>query len=108
LYAVQSFALAQRRREMGIRLAIGGTPGDVRRLVFRESLRPALIGTAAGLGLAWWALQFLQSYLHQIDARDPWTLALVAVVLIATAFVAAWIPARRAARTDPAIVLRST
>jgi len=108
LYAVQSFAVTQRHREMGIRLAIGGTPADVRRLVFRESLRPVLIGMAAGLIAAWWAAQFVQSYLHQIDARDPRTLAFVAASLVATSLLAAWLPARRAARTDPAIVLRST
>ena len=107
LYAVQSFALARRRREMGIRLALGGSPRDLRRLVFRESLQPVLIGTGVGLAVAWWTAKFLQSYLHQIDARDPWTLTLVACVLIGTAIMAAWVPAGRAARTDPATVLRS-
>ena len=108
LYSVQSFAMTQRHREMGIRLAIGGSPADVRRLVFRDSLRPVLIGTIAGLVGAWWAAQFVQTFLHQVDARDPWTLAFVAGLLIATSILAAWLPARRAARTDPAVVLRST
>jgi predicted permease len=107
LYAVAAFDVARRRREMGVRLALGATPGDLRRTVIGTAVRPVLIGAAGGLTTALWAAQFLQSFLVDVDARDPWTYALVALVLVATAVVAAWLPARRAAKTDPAQVLRA-
>jgi ABC-type lipoprotein release transport system permease subunit len=66
-----------------------------------------LIGVLAGVVLAWWAGKFLQTFLYQVDARDPWTLALVALTLVVTAAAAAWFPARRASRLDPAVVLRA-
>jgi predicted permease len=108
LYAITAFDAARRRHETGVRLALGATRGDIRRHVIGGAVRPVLAGSAAGLVAAWWAAQFLQAYLFEVDARDPWTLALVSLVLIATAVVAAWLPARRAARTDPANVLRAT
>jgi ABC-type antimicrobial peptide transport system permease subunit len=66
-----------------------------------------LIGSVAGLLATWWAAQFLQAYLFEVDARDPVTYGLVALTLIVAAVVAAWLPARRAARTDPVTVLRA-
>jgi ABC-type antimicrobial peptide transport system permease subunit len=108
LYAISSFEAARRRFEIGVRMAIGATARDVRRAVIRDALRPVVIGSVIGLGVSWWAAQFLQAFLVGVDARDPGTLALVALVLTSTAFVAAWLPARRAARTDPATVLRTT
>jgi len=62
---------------------------------------------AIGIVLSLWAAQFLQSFLHHVDARDPWTYALVALTLVTAAVAAAWIPARRASRTDPTEVLRA-
>jgi ABC-type lipoprotein release transport system permease subunit len=62
---------------------------------------------AIGLVAAWWAAVFLQSFLRDVDARDPWMLAFVAAVLVLTSVVAAWIPASRAARVEPARVLRA-
>jgi predicted permease len=107
LFAVTAFEVTQRRYEMGVRLALGATGRDVGRLVLSTAVRPVLVGSAAGLVAAWWAGQFLQAFLVDVDARDPWTYALVALTLVATAVVAAWLPARRAARTDPAEVLRA-
>ena len=107
LYALAAFDVARRRREMGIRLTLGATARDLRRAVVGTAIRPVIAGAAAGLVVAWWAAQFLQAYLFEVDARDPWTLAIVACTLLATAVVAAWLPARRAARTDPASVLRA-
>jgi ABC-type lipoprotein release transport system permease subunit len=66
-----------------------------------------IVGILAGLIVTYWAAKFLQSFLYQVDARDPVTYVLVALALIATAIMAAWLPARRAARTDPATVLRA-
>lgn len=107
LYAVGSFEVAMRRSEMGVRMSLGATPGNLQRLVIREALTPVVVGILAGLIVTYWGAKFLQSFLYQVDARDPVTYVLVALVLIATATVAAWLPARRAARTDPATVLRA-
>jgi hypothetical protein len=107
LYAVTSFDVAARRREMGVRLSLGASPGDLLQRVLRDSVRPALIGVVIGVVLSVWAAQFLQSFLHKVDARDPWTLVLVATTLVTAAVAAAWIPARRAAKTDPTEVLRA-
>lgn len=107
LFSVASFEVALRRREMGVRVALGATPMALSMLVVREAVRPVMLGAALGLLLAFWAGKFLQSFLTGVDARDPGTLIIVAGVLILTSSCAAWIPARRAARTDPATVLRA-
>ena len=107
LYAVAAFDVARRRHEMGIRLSLGATAADLRRLVLASALRPVVIGAAAGLIGAWWAAQFLQAFVFEVDGRSPITYVLVALVLIVTAVFAAWRPAQRAARTDPTTVLRS-
>jgi putative ABC transport system permease protein len=107
LYAVTSFDVAARRREMGVRLSLGASPRDLLQRVLRDSVRPALVGVAIGIVLSLWAAQFLQSFLHKVDARDPWTFGLVALTLVLAAVAAAWIPARRASRTDPTEVLRA-
>ena len=107
LYAVTAFEVRQRRVEIGIRLALGATRQRVLAHMLRDAVWPVAIGSAAGLVVAWWAGRFLQSFLHEIDARGPGTLVAVGAVLIVTAVVAAWIPARRASRVDPATVLRA-
>jgi putative ABC transport system permease protein len=106
LYAIASFDAAERRHEMSIRTALGATAAQVRAAVLRSALRPVLVGTIIGLMGAWWVARFVQAFLFEVSARDPLTFAVVAVVLIGTAILAAWIPARRASRTDPAAVLR--
>lgn len=108
LFAVASFDVALRRYEMGVRVALGASARQIRGLVVRDAVRPVVVGSAAGLLIAWWAGGFMQSLIHEVDARDPWTLALVILTLVATAVVAAWLPAGRAARTDPAVVLRQS
>jgi predicted permease len=107
LYAITSLNVALRRAELGIRVAIGADAARLRQLVVADILRPVVAGSAAGLAVAYWVGRFAQAFIFQVDARDPWTLALVVAVLVATAVAAAWIPARRAARTDPAEVLRA-
>jgi predicted permease len=107
LFALTTSDAVQRRHETGVRMAMGATGTDIRRAVIGGALRPILLGTAAGVVVTWWAAQYLQSFLFEVDARDPWTYTLVALVLVATAVVAAWLPARRASRTDPASVLRA-
>jgi len=107
LCAVTAFEVRQRQVEMGVRLALGATPRAVQMAVLRSAVIPAMAGAAVGVVLAWWAGRFLQAFLHHVDARDPGTLFAVAVVLALAAIVAAWWPARRATRTDPAVVLRA-
>ena len=107
LYAAAAFDVTRREREMGIRLAVGGSSGAVQWLIVRQTLAPVLAGVALGLCGTYWAAAFMQSFLHQVDARDPATLAIVVAVLLASASVAAWLPARRVARLDPAAVLRA-
>ncbi len=107
LYAVASADVVLRRYETGVRLALGARPGDVARRIILEACRPVLAGVVVGLVVSYWCAQFVQAFLHRVDGRDPWTYALVAVTLIATAVGAAWLPAQRAASTDPASVLRT-
>lgn len=107
LYAVGTFEVTQRRAEMGIRITLGATAGDLQGLVIREALTPVATGVGAGLVVACWAAKFLQSFLYQVDARNAEALAVVAAVLLGVTLVAAWVPARRGSRTDPAVVLRA-
>jgi predicted permease len=107
LYAVTSADVTLRRYETGVRLALGATTREVFRRVIVDTCRPVVGGVGAGLIFSFWSAQFFQAFLHRVDGRDPWTYALVAVTLIATAVAAAWLPARRAASTDPATVLRA-
>jgi hypothetical protein len=106
LSGVVSYLVAQRMREFGVRLALGATAGDVRRMVLGRGLRPAVAGAAAGLSLALAGSRLLAAYLYEIRAVDPLTYALVGAGLLAAAAAAAWGPARRAARVAPATVLR--
>jgi ABC-type antimicrobial peptide transport system permease subunit len=107
LYAVAAFDVARRRFELSVRMSLGATSADLQRLVIRNALKPVLLGTAAGSMTAWWLATSLQEFLLEVDARDPWTVILVAGVLIATAIAAAWFPARRAGASDPSAVLRA-
>jgi putative ABC transport system permease protein len=106
LFAVASFDVALRHYELGIRAALGAHGGRLRREVIADALRPVAIGALAGLVVTWWAATLMQSLIHEIDARDPATLALVVAVLLVTAVAAAWRPARTASRLDPMEVLR--
>jgi predicted permease len=107
LYAVQSFSVALRTSEFGVRLSLGATPGDLRRMLTRQMLAPVVVGLAAGSLVTWWVAQFLQAFLTGVDARDPWTYAAVAASLLLVAVGATLIPARRAAKTDPVVALRA-
>jgi ABC-type antimicrobial peptide transport system permease subunit len=106
LYAVCAYEVTRRTHEMGIRLAMGGGSGTVQWLIVRRMLTPVLVGLVAGVGGTYWAASFVQSFLHQVDARDPATLTGVVLVLLGSTSLAAWLPARRAARLDTAAVLR--
>ena len=101
IYGVMSYAVEQRTQEIGIRMALGSSRGDVLKLMLRQGLQLAGIGVAIGLVLAYLLTRFLASLLFSVKAGDPWTLAAVAGILGLVALIATFIPARRAAATDP-------
>ena len=105
-YGVMSYAVTQRRSELGIRMALGAQASSVQRLVLSEGLRLAAVGLALGIGGAWVLAGILESMLFNIDARDPVSFILGPILLAIVAVAACWIPARRATRVDPATVLR--
>jgi len=106
IYGVISQMVAQRTREIGIRMALGAKPGDVLRLMIQQGMTPALVGIALGLVAAWVGSSLLASLLYGVSAKDPLSFLLVPVFLISVALFAAWLPARRAARVDPTEALR--
>ncbi len=105
LHGITAFAVARRRSEMGIRLALGARPDGVLALVMRRVAAIALVGLALGLGLAYLATPVVDSLLYGMEPSDPTTFAGAALTLLVVALVAGWLPARRAARTDPMEVL---
>ena len=106
VYGVLAYSVSERRREIGIRLALGAPAGAVVKLVIGQGLRLVLIGVAAGLAVALAVTRWLESLLFGVSAVDPLTFTLIALLLTFVALLACWVPARRAAKTDPMIALR--
>jgi predicted lysophospholipase L1 biosynthesis ABC-type transport system permease subunit len=106
LYGVLSFLVAQRTREVGVRMALGAEAGQVVRMVVRRGLRLAAVGAVVGLVLAALVTRFLQSLLFGVSAFDPAVFALMTLATLAIAGFASWIPARRASGVDPMVALR--
>jgi ABC-type antimicrobial peptide transport system permease subunit len=106
LYGVTAHAVAQRTREVGIRMALGAQRFDVVEMIVREALLPVLIGIALGIAAAIPATRLLASFLFGVAPRDPLSFVPAVSALLAVAFVAAAIPARRASRVEPIIALR--
>ena len=107
LYGVMSFAVGQRTREIGVRVALGASPAEILGLIVREGLVLTAVGLAAGLMLALGSTNLLRAWLFGVSALDPWTFATVTIVLGTVGLVASWVPARRAMRTDPIVALRT-
>jgi putative ABC transport system permease protein len=107
LYGVMSYVVTLRTREMGIRLAIGAAPDEVRFMVLRQGLAVAALGIAVGLAGAMLLTRFLAALLFEVSPTDPAVLALAAAVLLIVAGTASWLPARRAAVIDLARTLRT-
>ncbi len=106
IYGVISYSVKQREREIGVRMALGATAGDVRRMVLGEGLRLVAVGVAAGTVIALGASRVVESMLFATSARDAATFVLVPAILAMVAVLACWMPARRAARIDPGVALR--
>ena len=106
IYAVISYSVAQRVREMGIRLALGAAPAAIRRMVLREGMALAIAGIVAGVLAALALTRYLASLLYTVKPTDPAVFALVIAVLVSAAAAGCWFPARRATSVDPAVVLR--
>ena len=108
IYGVMAYAVQQRTREIGVRLALGAQPGAVRKMVVFQGLRLALVGVAIGVGAAFGLSRFMGSLLFGVQPRDPLIFVGVPVLLAIVALLAVWVPAARASRIDPLGALRST
>ncbi|MGH9729082.1 MAG: ABC transporter permease, partial [Candidatus Acidiferrales bacterium] len=106
LYGVISYSVAQRTHEIGIRMALGAQTGDVLKLVIRQAMLLTVMGWVAGVACGFVLARFLSSQLYGIGTADPFTLLAVTVLLGGIAFLASYIPARRAMRVDPMVALR--
>ena len=106
VYGIMAYAVASRRNEIGIRMALGAQPGQVRRMILRESSWLAVVGIFVGVGAAFALTRLVKSMLYGIQTYDPLTLVVCVAVLMIVALAASWIPARRAARVQPMEALR--
>jgi ABC-type antimicrobial peptide transport system permease subunit len=106
LYGLMAYNVARRTGEMGIRKALGARPWDVARPILREALTLAAIGVAIGLPVALALVRLIRFIIYGIEPYDPLTMIGTIVIMIAVATLAAWIPARRAAKIDPMEALR--
>ena len=106
VYSVVSYAAAQRTHEIGIRMALGAAPGDILRMVLRQSLRVVLIGVATGFAAALAVTRVIADLLVGISPSDPVTFVTVVLLLSGAALLACWIPARRATQVSPLVALR--
>jgi uncharacterized membrane protein YeaQ/YmgE (transglycosylase-associated protein family) len=107
LYGVVAYVARQREREIGVRVALGAPPARVLALMLRQGLAPVAAGLVVGLAGALAAARVLRALLFEVSATDPATYAAVAALLGAVAALAAYLPARRAARVDPLVALRA-
>jgi putative ABC transport system permease protein len=107
VFGVMSYGVNLRAREMGIRMALGARPTEVRRMVIAEGMKQALAGVAVGVGGAIWLTRMMTTLLFGVAPGDPLTLAAAAALLLGTAALACYLPARRATRVDPLVVLRT-
>ena len=106
IYGVMAYSVAARTQEMGIRMSLGAEPRDIIRLVVGQGMRLALLGVVIGIAASVGLTRLIKTLLFNVSATDPLAFLLAAGVLVATAFVACYLPAQRATRVDPIVVLR--
>ena len=106
IYGVLAYSVARRTREMGVRMALGASAGNVMRLVLGQAAMTTAIGVLLGVAGSFILMRFLQSMLYEVSSADPLTFAAVALLLIGVALLAAYLPARRATKVDPMVALR--
>jgi len=106
IYGIMAFSVVQRTHEIGVRMALGASTGDVLTLVMRNGFKLALIGIIVGLVAAFAATRVMSSLLYEVSARDPLIFVLDAILLAMAALLACYIPARRATKVDPLVALR--
>ena len=106
IFGVVSYAVAQRTREMGIRLALGASGGTVRGMVLKSAMIPVALGLGVGVVGAWGLSRIMTSLLYEVPPNDPLTFTGVTSLLLATGLLASWIPTVRGTRVDPMITMR--
>jgi ABC-type antimicrobial peptide transport system permease subunit len=106
VYGLSAYSVEQRTQEIGIRLGLGADPRRVRNMVVRQGMTVALIGVAIGIPLAFDLTRVIASFLFGVTSHDPAVFVTAPLLLSAVALVGVWLPARRAARVDPAVALR--
>jgi ABC-type antimicrobial peptide transport system permease subunit len=106
IYGVMAFAVTQRTQEIGIRMALGARTVDVLKLVVKHGMKLALLGMVIGLAGSWAITRFLEKMLVGVEPTDVLTFSAVSAFLLLAAFVACYLPARRATKVDPLVALR--
>jgi len=108
IYGLMAYSVEQRTQEIGIRVALGAEPGDVRRMVMKQGVTLAFLGIVIGLGAAFALAKQLQSFVFGVTVWDPLVFVSIPLVLALVAVIAVWLPAQRATQVDPATALRQS
>jgi ABC-type antimicrobial peptide transport system permease subunit len=106
IYGVISFAVSQRTREIGVRMALGAKPADVLGMILKEGLKLVVLGVVLGVTAALTLTRLLEGMVYGVRVRDPLIFVMVNLLMVAVALLACYLPARRATRVDPLVALR--
>ena len=106
IYGVMSYSVSERTSEIGIRMALGASPGNILKMVCKQGLVLTVVGLAVGLGLALGLTRLMSKLLFGVSPTDPVTFVIIALLLAVVALLACYVPARRATKVDPLVALR--